>query len=171
MKRIVSLILVFAFVISTCLASGVDTLSAGKMKLNKKKITLKPGEAFKLVVKNNKKAVKWTSSKKKVAKVSKKGKVKAKKIGNAKIIAKIGSKKLVCKVKVRSSKDSQNIQTTPDPQPIPGRPTKVPKVTPEPQVTKAPTKAPDKNSNSILDLPVDDSENNNSGWVDFDRWY
>jgi len=47
---------------------------------------------------------KWSSSKKSVATVSKKGKVVAKKAGSATITAKIGKKKYKCKVKVSRKK-------------------------------------------------------------------
>lgn len=174
MKRIISLFLAFAIVISACLIGGSYTLSAGKMKLNKKTITLKPGETFKLVVKNKKKTVKWTSNKKKVATVSKKGKVKAKKIGNAKITAKVGKVKLVCKVKVRGEGKPQNVQPTNTPQQKPGKPTNAPAitpapgVTPDPQATKEPEKEPTKKPSSLLDMPVKDSDNS----VEFpDIWY
>ena len=68
----------------------------GKIKLNKKKVTIKVGQKVKLKLKNTKKKkVTWKSSKKKVASVTKKGVVKGKKKGTAKITAKCGKKKYV----------------------------------------------------------------------------
>lgn len=52
-------------------------------KLNKKNITLEKGKSYKLKVKKYTGKVKWKSSKKKIAKVSKKGIVKAVKPGKA----------------------------------------------------------------------------------------
>lgn len=58
------------------------------------------GSTEKLQVKNNKKKVKWSSSKSSVAKISGKGVVTAKKKGKATITAKVAKKKLKCKVTV-----------------------------------------------------------------------
>lgn len=71
-----------------------------KIRLNKTKVTIKVGQTYKLKVKGTKKKVKWTSSKKSVVSVSKKGKIKGKKKGKATITARVGKKKLKCKVKV-----------------------------------------------------------------------
>jgi endo-1,4-beta-xylanase len=75
-----------------------------KVKLNKKKVTLYVGKSVRLKVKGTKKKAKWKSSSKKVATVSSKGTVKAKKKGKAKITAKVGKKKLVCRVTVKNKK-------------------------------------------------------------------
>lgn len=56
---------------------------AKKPVLSKKKLTMSVGESKTLKVKNTKKKVKWSSGKKSVASVSKKGRVKAKKKGTA----------------------------------------------------------------------------------------
>ena len=60
---------------------------AKKPVLSKKKLTMSVGESKTLKVKNTKKKVKWSSGKKSVASVSKKGRVKAKKKGTAVITA------------------------------------------------------------------------------------
>ena len=75
-----------------------------KVRLNKKKVTITVGKTMKLKVKGTKTKVKWSSSDKKVATVSKKGKVKGKKPGKATITAKVGKKKLRCKVDVCPAK-------------------------------------------------------------------
>ncbi|MCR5796464.1 MAG: Ig-like domain-containing protein [Eubacterium sp.] len=93
-----------AFALSVCaISSGEAVDAAKKLKLSKKKVSLKVGKSMKL--KANMKGVKWSSSKKAVAKVSKSGKVKALKPGKAKITAKKGKKKAVCKVTVTKSSD------------------------------------------------------------------
>lgn len=79
--------------------------AAAQVKLNKKKVTLVVGKTVKLKLKHAKK-VKWSSSNKKVATVSKTGKVKGKKKGKANIIAKSGGKKYVCKVTVKKAGSS-----------------------------------------------------------------
>ena len=91
--------------------------------LNKTKVTLtitkkKTKPAVQLKVKNvSAKNVKWTTSNKKVATVSKNGKVVAKKKGNAVITVKVkGSKTLRCKVTV---KDNRKPVTKPNPNPTP----------------------------------------------------
>lgn len=82
----------------------IDTGAVLKIKLNKKKLTLKKKQTFKLKVKHtSNKMITWKSSNPKVAKVNKNGKVTALKKGKSKITAKIKGvkKKLVCKVTVK----------------------------------------------------------------------
>ena len=75
-----------------------------KPALSKKKVTLSVGRRTKLVLKNNKQTVKWSSSNKKVATVSSSGVVQGKKAGKATITAKAGKKKYSCKVTVKAVK-------------------------------------------------------------------
>lgn len=70
------------------------------VKLSKKKATVTAGKTLKLKVKGTKKKVKWKTSDKQVATVSKKGVVKGIKRGDCTITAKVGKKKLTCKVTV-----------------------------------------------------------------------
>lgn len=87
--------------LSAVLAVPGNALEAKtKLSLNKKKVTLAVGSTAKLRIKNTKKQVKWTSSRKKVATVSSQGVVCAKKKGTAKITAKVGKRKFVCRVRV-----------------------------------------------------------------------
>ena len=72
-----------------------------KVKLNKTKATVYVGKTVTLKVKNTKKKVQWSTSNKKVAVVTKKGKVKGKKAGKATITAKVGKKKYKCKITVK----------------------------------------------------------------------
>lgn len=85
----------------TGIAVPHGTAAASGMKLNKKKVTLKVGKKIKLKLKNAKKKVTWKSSNKKIASVTRKGVVKGKKPGKAKITAKCKGKKFVCKVTVK----------------------------------------------------------------------
>lgn len=82
-----------------------------KIKLSNKKLELSVGESKVLKVKykpvKSKAKIVWSSSKKKVAKVNKKGKVTAKSIGSAVITAKVKASKIkaACKVKVNKAPD------------------------------------------------------------------
>ena len=76
---------------------------AASIGLNKKSLTLTVGKTATLKVKGTKKKVVWSSSNRKIATVTKKGKVKARKKGTATIYAKVGKKKLKCKVKVKAA--------------------------------------------------------------------
>ncbi len=73
-------------------------------KISEKEITLPKTTAKTLKILYTTKKVKWESTDKKVATVSKKGKVTAKGTGNCKITAKCGGKKYTCKVKVVKAK-------------------------------------------------------------------
>ena len=72
-------------------------------KLNKAKATLEVGEKLTLKVKNTKDTIKWSSSDKNVAAVSKKGVVTAKAEGNATIKAIVSKKTLKCKITVKET--------------------------------------------------------------------
>lgn len=76
-----------------------------KIKLNRKKLTLKKGKTFKLKVtltpKDSKDKIVYRTSNRKIATVSKTGKIKAKKKGKVKITVISGKKKAVCTVKVK----------------------------------------------------------------------
>ena len=82
-----------------------------KFKLKVKTLTLNDGQALMVMGKSKKLKLsssvgnaKWSSSKKKVASVSKKGKVKAKKVGTTIVYAKVGSAKVGCAVSVVTAK-------------------------------------------------------------------
>ena len=80
------------------------TQAAAKPKLSKSKMTLSVGQSATLKVKGTTKKVTWSTSNKKVAKVTKKGKVTALKKGTANITAKVAGKKLICKLTVTKRK-------------------------------------------------------------------
>lgn len=140
-RKFISLILVLALCLSTFSNTNVD--AKGKVKLNKKKITLTIGSKYKLKLKNYKKKVRWKSSNKKVASVSKKGKVTAKKKGTAKITAIAGKKKYVCKVIVKKSKRSSNNPSTVVASTAPAVTSATPATTPGSTPLTTPTTTPD----------------------------
>jgi hypothetical protein len=113
-KRIVAALLI-AFVLVGGMTEfvpafgSVATVEAASMvKLNKSKSTLYVGATVNLKLKNAKTSkVKWSSSKKSVAKVSAKGKVTALKKGTAVITAKYNKKSYKCKITVKSAKLSE----------------------------------------------------------------
>lgn len=61
---------------------------------------MQPGSMMKLKVTGTSKKVKWSSNRKKIATVTQKGKVTAKKAGTAVVTAKVGKYRLKCKIKV-----------------------------------------------------------------------
>jgi len=79
-------------------------VQAATPKINKKKETLYIGETTTLKVTGVQKGIKWTSSNKKVATVSSKGKVTAKAAGKSKITANVNGKKYTCTVTVKTPK-------------------------------------------------------------------
>lgn len=96
----------------------MNTQAKAKIKLNKTKISLQRGKTYTLKVKGTKKKVKWSSNKKTIATVTRKGKVTAQKPGTAVITAKIGKKKYKCKVKVWKKTTKKPTKTNTEPNPI-----------------------------------------------------
>ena len=130
MKNIIkkSIVFITAVAIMLTLAMPVTAQAASKKapKLNKTKTTLtitkkKTKPAILLKVKNAAgRKVKWASSNKKVATVSKNGKVVAKKEGNAVITVKVkSSKTLRCKVTVKDNRKPVTKKPNPAPSPNP----------------------------------------------------
>ncbi len=76
------------------------TVSKSKITISKKNCSLKKGKKIKLKLKNNKKKVIWVSREKKIASVTSKGVVKARKKGTTYIYAIANHKLYKCKVKV-----------------------------------------------------------------------
>ena len=103
MKRILTIVLTLALIVTMMPMNLTNVNARTTTRLSSKKIVLQVGKTKKLKVKNKPAGVKvvWKSSKKKVATVSKKGKVKAKKAGKTTITAKVGKKKYKCKVVVK----------------------------------------------------------------------
>ena len=125
------------------------TLKIGKKKVTKKTVTLAKGKSATLKVSVSpskaKKSVSFKSSKKSVVSVSKKGKLKAKKAGTAKITVTVKgknkkSKKTWVKVKVKAAVKKTTTtaaKTTPTP-----TPTATPAQDKDPYYTPGPTRAP-----------------------------
>ena len=130
-KKFLAVVLALVLSISLLPTTGVSAASK-KVKLNKTKATIYVGKTVTLKLKNNKKKVKWSTSNKKVATVTKKGKVKGKKAGKATITAKVGKKKYKCKITVKK-------KATPKPT---TKPTEQPTTKPVEQPTTKPVEQP-----------------------------
>lgn len=76
------------------------TVSKSKVTISQKRCSLKKGKKIKLKLKNNKKKVIWVSREKKIASVTSKGVVKARKKGTTYIYAIANHKLYKCRVKV-----------------------------------------------------------------------
>ena len=95
-KKILCIILAL-----TLIAPVIKVQAKAKPSLNHKTIYMSTADKVKLKVLNNRKKVKWTSSNKKVARVSKNGTVTPRWFGKTTITANFGKKKLRCKVYVK----------------------------------------------------------------------
>lgn len=74
------------------------------IKFSRTHVSLYIGQTYQLKIKNiNGKSISWGIKNKKIASVNNKGKIKAKKKGNTKVVAKIGKRKLYCIVKVKKA--------------------------------------------------------------------
>lgn len=103
LKTCTTLTLSLAVLLSALLVPATKVQTASTPKLNKKAVTLRIGKTVRLKVSGSSAPVTWRSSKKSVASVTTKGRIKAKKIGTAKITAKVAGKKLSCQVTVTGS--------------------------------------------------------------------
>ncbi len=151
-RKIITLAsLFFAIIFTFTLA---DSISA-KPKINKKKLTMNVSSTYRLKLKGVKGKINWKSSKPKVAKVNKKGKVTALKEGKAVITAKFNKNKYKCNIYVRGNSgenesnkvDTITITTTANPvvTQIPlqtSKPTDTPIITPQPMQTPTVTSEP-----------------------------
>ena len=143
-------ILVIAMIITSISINYSFAESKRKLTLNRKKLELKVGSTYKLKVKNYKGKVRWKSNKKKVATVSKKGKVKAIKTGKATITAFAGKTRMKCVVTVKKkSAIPNNNNNTPN--------TETPSL---PIVTPSPSNSgSDKYDNTPSPEPSQDADN------------
>ena len=118
LQKITALLLMAVMVATMLVVPGGNVQAAKKKKvqLNKKKVTLEVGKKVTLKLKNapKKKKITWRSNKKKIASVSKKGVVTAKKAGKAEITAKVKGKKYVCKVTVKKKSKTKNTRNAAD---------------------------------------------------------
>lgn len=107
-KRIAGLMLVMFLMIGQLMISVTNVQAATKSpKMNRTSLTLTVGRSEKLTVRNGRN-VKWSSSNRAVAAVSKNGTVKARKVGKATISAKVSGRTLKCKVTVKKKASSTN---------------------------------------------------------------
>ena len=106
MKKVLTVLLSLLVVIGAFVIGAEVPAQAASVKLSKKSVKLEVGKTKKIKVKNTKDTVTWSTSDKKVATVSKKGKITAKGEGTCTITAKVGSKSLTCKVTVTAAKKS-----------------------------------------------------------------
>ena len=105
-KQIITTIVCILLVSILGIAKLPATSLASSKKENPqliKKATICVGRSVQLKVTGTKKIVTWSSSNKKIVKVSKKGNIRGIKKGTATITAKVGTKKLSCKVKVTTA--------------------------------------------------------------------
>ena len=98
-KLLYRMLMVFAVAAGILLIAGETPVSAAA-KLNKTEVTIEIGERKKVKVKGTTKTVKWKSSDKSIATVTKRGNIDAKAKGECIITATVGKKKLKCKVTV-----------------------------------------------------------------------
>lgn len=102
MKKIMKRMMIYAFVLCmTILLAPSSLAQAASVKLSQTKLTLTVGKSKTLKMQNTTKKVTWSSSNKKVATVTKEGKVMAVSAGTATISAKISKKTYTCKVTVK----------------------------------------------------------------------
>ncbi len=114
-KKALLLLLMFCLMAGQCIAVQAAPKSPSKIVLNKTSYTLKKGKSVQLKVTKNtlgkKKKIVWSSSNDKVATVSSKGKVKARKNGKATITAKVAGTKVktACKLVVGTPVQKVNL--------------------------------------------------------------
>ena len=96
MKKTVRNVICFICILTLLTSLSSISVSAATVKMNYETVVLCKGKTKQLKLKGYKKTVKWKSSNKKAVPVSKKGKIKGKKIGVATITA------IACKKKYRS---------------------------------------------------------------------
>lgn len=158
-KKVFATLLSVAMMVSSLSGTNLGQMNvakaAGKLSINKKKLTLTVGKKATLKIKNAGKKITWTSNKKKVAKVSKKGVVTAVSVGKAKITAKTAGKKFTCTVTVKK-KNSLNISNNyPDieanvtPTPTNAAPTKTPEAEPSEKPDATPSDAPQEDPDAV----------------------
>ena len=139
-KSIMAAALVAAMATTTvCSVVPVNgiTAEAASVRLSKTSLSMRVGQSRQLKVKGTKKTVKWSVSNGKILKVTKNGKVTAKKTGSAKVYAKVSKKRLTCKVKVskRITTTTTNTLHTQKPATPISQTTKTPQTTTAPGIT------------------------------------
>lgn len=162
MKKLLCHGLAVAMVVSLTATASDSSAAAKKAKPAKKTIKIEQGKSKKIVVKNKKKKAKYkfTASNKKI-KVSASGKVKAVKVGTAKVTVKekykkktkkIGTVKIIVTKKKTVKGTKTPVQTS--------KPTNQPTSTPseKPQVTKVPIKTPEPVASEVYSNYFEDGD-------------
>ena len=84
-KKIVAYLMAFAMILSVAVPVNPQAMAATtttpNIRLNKTELYLVVGQSYKMKVRGTTKKVTWKINKKKIATISKAGKVKAKKVG------------------------------------------------------------------------------------------
>ena len=134
-KRFISVLMMLIMVFTI----SVPPVISNAATISKQKATMEIDSVLTLKV-SGASNVKWTSSNKKIAKVTSKGKITAKKEGTAIITASFNKTKLTCTVTVvDSNKQGNTPVATPTPTPKPtATPTPTPTATPIPTATPTP---------------------------------
>ncbi len=102
-KKAICNILILAMLICSFAPQFSSVSEAAKIRLSAKRVTIAPGNQVRIRLKGAKASrVKWISRNKKVAIVGKRGVIRAKKAGKAKIIARYRGKKYKCIVRVKN---------------------------------------------------------------------
>ena len=187
----IAMILTLALTAGLCQTAAPS--QAATPKLSTKNLTMKVGKTAALKVKKTSKKAKWSivSGKKNIRLTAKKKtsvKVKAVKVGKAKISCKIGKKKLVCKVTVYgpippcvipTQSPAVTASAAPTQQPTQS-PTVVPTSTPTqtPETTKVPVRTHEPTENRIMaepakytELPSEDENGNPISYADGGKIY
>ncbi|MDR1043270.1 MAG: Ig-like domain-containing protein [Clostridiales Family XIII bacterium] len=158
-----ALLLSLALVISSVSpVYGASKDKSSKVKLSKTKASLTVGETLTLKVKGTKAKISWSSSNKKIATVTSKGKVKAVKAGKATVKAtyKVNKKKktLKCVVTIKAKPKAITPAPTPTtPAPTPAtEQTPVQTPTPDPPLFQTPARV--SFSKAIVTLPANDMD-------------
>lgn len=105
-KRFVSILLVLCMLV-TVASTGKVAAAKTEQRLNRSSITMYVGHTYQLKVNSATKNAVWSTTKKKVATVSNKGKVTALTPGNTTVTAKVGGNTYKCKVKVIYTEQEQ----------------------------------------------------------------
>lgn len=112
-KRMILPAVILLVIASLFYQNSVQATS--KIRLNRSRLSMTAGESRKLklsgISNKNQERVTWKSSAPETASVSKKGKVKAKKAGNATITASFKGKKYRCRVQVGSGATESDLQS------------------------------------------------------------
>lgn len=104
-KSIMVFLLMIALIIPSIMPTQITAATKkSTVRLSKKSLKLTVGKSTTLKLANTKKKIKWKTSRKSIATISKTGKVTAKKKGVAIVTATIGKKKYNCKVSVNKYK-------------------------------------------------------------------